>query len=149
VGRKEGLLHFRLSWNQHSNALLVSLLRSAEASSIGPPKNATERSYFTSFRADVRKRFPILTKSSMLFAEGKAVAEEEDEENEGGEGGDEGEEEESDMELAWKMLETARLIHEKQPGHTVEEADVITTLADISTERGRMRPLHGVLGRFV
>lgn len=53
------------------------------------------------------------------------------------------------MELAWKMLETARLIHEKQPGHTVEEADVITTLADISTERGRMTPLCGVLGRSV
>jgi HAT1-interacting factor 1 len=85
----------------------------------------------------------------MLFAEGKAVAEEEDEENEGGEGGDEGEEEESDMELAWKMLETARLIHEKQPGHTVEEADVITTLADISTERGRMTPLREVLGRSI
>lgn len=60
--------------------------------------------------------------------------EEDEEEEEEGEGG--GEEEESDMELAWKMLETARLIHEKQPGHTVEEADVITTLADISTERG-------------
>ncbi|GAQ81363.1 hypothetical protein KFL_000780250 [Klebsormidium nitens] len=63
---------------------------------------------------------------------GKAHTEEDEEEEAEGEGG---EEEESDMELAWKMLETARLIHEKQPGHTVEEADVITTLADISTER--------------
>eukprot|EP00897_Mesotaenium_endlicherianum_P000786 jgi/Mesen1/10708/ME000090S10164 len=53
------------------------------------------------------------------------------------ENGDEAaiDEDESDLELAWKMLEAARLIHERQAGHSLEEADVITTLGDISLEK--------------
>ncbi|GBG78167.1 hypothetical protein CBR_g26200 [Chara braunii] len=66
-----------------------------------------------------------------------------DEEKEGGEDGAEGEdtaagaeeEEEDDLELAWKLLDSARVIHERQPGHTVEEADVLTALGDVSLER--------------
>ena len=46
------------------------------------------------------------------------------------------EEEESDLDMAWKMLDIARVIYEKQQSHSIEEVDVITALADVSLERG-------------
>ena len=46
------------------------------------------------------------------------------------------EEEESDLDMAWKMLDIARVIYEKQQYHSIEEVDVITALADVSLERG-------------
>lgn len=45
------------------------------------------------------------------------------------------EEEESDLDMAWKMLDIARVIYEKQLNHSIEEVDVITALADVSLER--------------
>lgn len=45
------------------------------------------------------------------------------------------EEEESDLDMAWKMLDIARVIYEKQQSHSIEEVDTITALADISLER--------------
>jgi hypothetical protein len=38
--------------------------------------------------------------------------------------------------MAWKMLDIARVIYEKQDSHSIEEVDVITALADVSLERG-------------
>lgn len=66
----------------------------------------------------------------------KAAAETETGEN----GKDEAEEdvedeEESDLDMAWKMLDIARVIYEKQQSHSIEEVDVISALADVSLER--------------
>nr|XP_024382994.1 uncharacterized protein LOC112285889 isoform X2 [Physcomitrium patens]PNR49665.1 hypothetical protein PHYPA_011561 [Physcomitrium patens] len=46
--------------------------------------------------------------------------------------GEEGKEEEGDLEDAWKMLEFARVIHEKQGSCTTETVDIITELADVN-----------------
>ncbi|KAH6558778.1 hypothetical protein KP509_1Z046300 [Ceratopteris richardii] len=43
--------------------------------------------------------------------------------------------EESDLDMAWKMLDIARVIYEKQQSHSIELVDVITALADVSLER--------------
>ena len=64
----------------------------------------------------------------------------EEEEEEGEEGGnDQGEqeeEEETDLDLAWKMLEVAKLIHEKEGKKDVSElVDVHLKLAEVSLER--------------
>ena len=47
------------------------------------------------------------------------------------------EDEENDMELAWRNLETARLIYSKHPGKEKELADVYAALAELSMERGQ------------
>ncbi|CAI5463435.1 unnamed protein product [Closterium sp. Yama58-4] len=64
-------------------------------------------------------------------ADGADAAEEEDLEE--AEDGDE--EEESDQELAWRLLETARCIYAKRESRSLEEVDVISTLADLSLEK--------------
>ncbi|KAI5058326.1 hypothetical protein GOP47_0026496 [Adiantum capillus-veneris] len=43
--------------------------------------------------------------------------------------------EESDLDMAWNMLDIARVIYEKQQSHSIEEVDVISALADVSLER--------------
>ncbi|KAI3785009.1 hypothetical protein L1987_44117 [Smallanthus sonchifolius] len=62
-----------------------------------------------------------------------------------GDGGDEdqeeddeasdAEEDESDLDLAWKMLDVARAIAEKQPGDTMEKVDILSALAEVALER--------------
>ena len=44
-------------------------------------------------------------------------------------------EEDSDLDLAWKMLDIARVILEKQPCDTIEKVNVISALGDVSLER--------------
>lgn len=64
-----------------------------------------------------------------------AEGEESDEEDAGEDVDVEGEDEEdSDLDLAWKMLESARVILDKQED-TVEKVDVISALGDVSLER--------------
>ncbi|CAI7869680.1 unnamed protein product [Closterium sp. NIES-53] len=63
--------------------------------------------------------------------DGADGAEEEDLEE--AEEGDE--EEEGDQELAWRLLETARCIYAKRDARSLEEVDVISTLADLSLEK--------------
>jgi nuclear autoantigenic sperm protein len=48
----------------------------------------------------------------------------------------EGDEDESDLDLAWKMLDVARAIVEKQSVNTMEQVDILSTLADVALERG-------------
>ncbi len=50
--------------------------------------------------------------------------------------GDEEEVEDGDLEDAWKMLEFARVIHEKHGCCTIETVDIITKLADINCFKG-------------
>ncbi|KAJ0894064.1 putative tetratricopeptide-like helical domain superfamily [Helianthus annuus] len=44
-------------------------------------------------------------------------------------------EDESDLDLAWKMLDVARAIAEKQPGDTMEKVDILSALAEVALER--------------
>lgn len=53
----------------------------------------------------------------------------------------EADEEESDLDLAWKMLDVARAIVEKQPGDTLEKVDILEALAEVSLERGLLSRL--------
>ncbi|XP_024364543.1 uncharacterized protein [Physcomitrium patens] len=55
-----------------------------------------------------------------------------DEDDVMGEGEEGKEEEEGDLEDAWKMLEFARVIHEKLDSRTIEAVDIITKLADVN-----------------
>jgi len=74
---------------------------------------------------------------------------EEDEEEEGGategerngeeaaDGDEEEDEEESDMELAWKMLETARVMFEEDADAALELADVLETIGELNMEQSQ------------
>ncbi|XP_020694582.1 protein HGV2 [Dendrobium catenatum] len=62
-----------------------------------------------------------------------------EDENEGVEGDDEelgeADEDDSDLDLAWKMLDIARAIFEKKPEHSIEKANVFSALGEVSMER--------------
>uniref|UniRef100_A0A803KW24 Tetratricopeptide SHNi-TPR domain-containing protein n=1 Tax=Chenopodium quinoa TaxID=63459 RepID=A0A803KW24_CHEQI len=47
----------------------------------------------------------------------------------------EAEEDESDLDLAWKMLDLARAISEKQSKETMDMVDILSALAEVSLER--------------
>lgn len=47
-----------------------------------------------------------------------------------------GEEDDSDLDLAWKMLDIARAIVEKNPDNTMEKVKIFSALAEVSMERG-------------
>lgn len=82
--------------------------------------------------------------ASIDKGKGKVKVEEEEEEGEDNEAGVnkdeeeelEDEEEEGDDALAWQMLETARCILSKESKRSLLEVDVVTTLADMSLEKG-------------
>lgn len=61
---------------------------------------------------------------------------EEDEDSSDNEDLAEADEDESDLDLAWKMLDVARAISEKQSGDSMEKVDILSTLAEVSLERG-------------
>ncbi|KAL6956562.1 hypothetical protein U1Q18_040644 [Sarracenia purpurea var. burkii] len=60
---------------------------------------------------------------------------EEDDEQSDAEELAEADEDESDLDLAWKMLDVARAIVEKQSGDTMEKVDILSTLAEVALER--------------
>ncbi|PIA55562.1 hypothetical protein AQUCO_00700101v1 [Aquilegia coerulea] len=55
--------------------------------------------------------------------------------DEGSEDEDLGDEDESDLDLAWKMLDLARAIVEKNPVDTVEKVDILSALGEVALER--------------
>ncbi|KAF7015964.1 hypothetical protein CFC21_061542 [Triticum aestivum] len=61
----------------------------------------------------------------------------EDVDGESDKDGDEmgGEEDDSDLDLAWKMLDIARAIVEKNPDNTMEKVKIFSALAEVSMER--------------
>ena len=77
--------------------------------------------------------------------EGEACDDDEDEADGDGEaknddGDDEnGEEEEDDMELAWKLVENARLIYEEDETHPIELANCFETLGEMNTEHANFQ----------
>jgi hypothetical protein len=44
-------------------------------------------------------------------------------------------EDESDLDMAWKMLDIARVITDKQSTETMEKVDILCSLAEVSLER--------------
>ncbi|KAJ1415247.1 Tetratricopeptide-like helical domain superfamily [Sesbania bispinosa] len=54
----------------------------------------------------------------------------------------EADEDESDLDLAWKMLDIARAIVEKQSVNTVEQVDILSALAEVAMERGLSNELE-------
>ncbi|KAF3323969.1 protein NASP [Carex littledalei] len=58
-----------------------------------------------------------------------------DSEDEDADGEVEGEEDESDLDLAWKMLDIARVIAENCPEDTLEKVNIFSALAEVSMER--------------
>ncbi|KAG4987857.1 Nuclear autoantigenic sperm protein [Glycine max] len=60
---------------------------------------------------------------------------EEDDEDSDAEDLAEADEDETDLDLAWKMLDIARAIAEKQSVNTIEQVDILSTLADVALER--------------
>ncbi|KAL2348446.1 hypothetical protein Fmac_002446 [Flemingia macrophylla] len=60
---------------------------------------------------------------------------EEDDEDSDAEDLAEADEDETDLDLAWKMLDIARAIVEKQSVNTIEQVDILSTLADVALER--------------
>nr|XP_043615526.1 protein HGV2 [Erigeron canadensis] len=67
----------------------------------------------------------------------KAVAEDggDEEDQDDDDEGSDAEEDESDLDLAWKMLDVARAISERQPGDTMEKVDILSALAEVALER--------------
>lgn len=47
-------------------------------------------------------------------------------------------EDESDLDLAWKMLDVARAIVEKDSADTMEKVDILSALAEVALERGTL-----------
>ncbi|KAF5738184.1 hypothetical protein HS088_TW13G01079 [Tripterygium wilfordii] len=47
----------------------------------------------------------------------------------------EADEDESDLDFAWKMLDVAREITQKQPGDTMDKVDILSALAEVALER--------------
>ncbi|GAV90998.1 TPR_1 domain-containing protein/SHNi-TPR domain-containing protein, partial [Cephalotus follicularis] len=66
---------------------------------------------------------------------GKDLEEEEDDGSMDDEDLAEAEEDDSDLDLAWKMLDVARAIAERHPGDTMEKVDILSVLAEVSLER--------------
>ncbi|KAG8384494.1 hypothetical protein BUALT_Bualt04G0123500 [Buddleja alternifolia] len=73
------------------------------------------------------------SKSSLDEAPDNTVEEKEDEGED--ESDAEGDEDESDLDLAWKMLDVARAIVEKHSGETMEKMDILSALAEVALER--------------
>ena len=61
---------------------------------------------------------------------------EEDDEESDAEDLAEADEDESDLDLAWKMLDVARAIVVKHSGDTMEKVDILSALAEVALERG-------------
>ncbi|XP_011004597.1 PREDICTED: protein HGV2-like [Populus euphratica] len=66
---------------------------------------------------------------------GKEKEEEEDDEGSDDEDLAEADEEESDLDLAWKMLDVARAIAEKHLDDTMDKVDILSALAEVALER--------------
>lgn len=50
---------------------------------------------------------------------------------------------ESDLDFAWKMLDVARAIAEKQQlGDTMEKVDILSALAEVALESGQYLTAH-------
>lgn len=74
---------------------------------------------------------------------------EEDDEDSDDEDLAEADEDESDLDLAWKMLDVARLIVEKHSDDTLEKVDILSALAEVALERGKVNLLGQIFKDFM
>ncbi|OVA18607.1 Tetratricopeptide repeat [Macleaya cordata] len=65
----------------------------------------------------------------------KDQVEDDDEGSEGEDVAEEPDEDDSDLDLAWKMLDLARAIAEKNPNDTMEKVDILSALGEVALER--------------
>ncbi|KAK8566263.1 hypothetical protein V6N12_059795 [Hibiscus sabdariffa] len=82
--------------------------------------------------------FASVSINSKQDSGGKGEEEEEEDDDSDGDDAAEADEDtdESDLDLAWKMLDVARAIAEKQQlGDTMEKVDILSTLAEVALER--------------
>lgn len=73
----------------------------------------------------------------------EAVSSKKDQDDEEGDDSDaedlaDADEDESDLDLAWKMLDVARAIVEKDSSDTMEKVDILSALAEVALERGTL-----------
>lgn len=72
----------------------------------------------------------------MKYKTGSTKNDQEEDDNSDPEDLAEADEDESDLDLAWKMLDIARAIVERQSVNTIEQVDILSALADVALERG-------------
>ncbi|XP_021983239.1 NASP-related protein sim3 isoform X1 [Helianthus annuus] len=81
--------------------------------------------------ASVSSKAKEVTSNAQGVSEGDGGDEDQEEDDEASDA----DEDESDLDLAWKMLDVARAIAEKQPGDTMEKVDILSALAEVALER--------------
>mmetsp|Transcript_11754 Transcript_11754/g.39089 ORF Transcript_11754/g.39089 Transcript_11754/m.39089 type:complete len:453 (+) Transcript_11754:50-1408(+) len=87
-----------------------------------------------SAKDDADKRKPQIANETAVD-DGEACDDDDDEKDgEDKEDGEDDDEEEDDMELAWKLVENARLIYEEDESHPIELANCFETLGEMNTE---------------
>lgn len=79
----------------------------------------------------------LLSSTEKEGAVEKEQVEDDDEESED-EDLAEPDEDDSDLDLAWKMLDLARAIAEKNPNDTMEKVDILSALGEVALERGHL-----------
>mmetsp|Transcript_11914 Transcript_11914/g.44316 ORF Transcript_11914/g.44316 Transcript_11914/m.44316 type:complete len:454 (+) Transcript_11914:51-1412(+) len=88
-----------------------------------------------SAKDDADKRKPQIANETAVD-DSEACDDDDDDEKDGEdkEDGEDDDEEEDDMELAWKLVENARLIYEEDESHPIELANCFETLGEMNTE---------------
>ncbi|XP_057449467.1 NASP-related protein sim3 [Lotus japonicus] len=107
---------------------------SSKDESVKSTINAAESSTAASFSSNAEQDIASNDQESAVDDESTKNYQEEDDEDSDAED-TEADEDESDLDLAWKMLDIARAIVEKQCVNTIEHVDILSTLAEISLER--------------
>lgn len=86
-----------------------------------------------SAKDDADKRKPQIANETAVD-DGEACDDDDEKDGEDKEDGEDDDEEEDDMELAWKLVENARLIYEEDESHPIELANCFETLGEMNTE---------------
>ncbi|KAL6222498.1 hypothetical protein ACLB2K_005890 [Fragaria x ananassa] len=109
-----------------------------ESANAGPAKNVLNGESSTASVSSNAEQVasPILLEGALDDGVSSGKDQEEDNEDSDVEELAEGDEDETDLDLAWKMLDVARAIIEKQnSGDTMEKVEVLSALAEVALER--------------
>ncbi|KAL6224706.1 hypothetical protein ACLB2K_003561 [Fragaria x ananassa] len=109
-----------------------------ESANAGPAKNVLNGESSTASVSSNAEQVasPILQEGALDDGVSSGKDQEEDNEDSDVEELAEGDEDETDLDLAWKMLDVARAIIEKQnSGDTMEKVEVLSALAEVALER--------------
>ncbi|PNT63287.1 uncharacterized protein LOC100828217 [Brachypodium distachyon] len=136
-------MYYKYGW-----ALLHKARKAAVPLSNVPMSAQNEESMKNSgSKDDTRTQRPPVATLKIAPTSGKGLnTNEKDQEYEIGDGKDDENVGDSDLDLAWKMLEFARVIVEKSPNdNTIEKYKILFALAEVSKERG---DIESSLGYF-